>query len=312
VPRRLIEISDGIRLVDFGQHGSHHKLAKYATLSHSWGSKEAASSLAKTLSTNIQQHMVAIRRDELPQVFRDAIDVARALNCDFVWIDSLCIIQDSPEDWQEQSTLMSDVYSNAYFNIAASALPDSSGTLFQDRVHVNALSIDTLMQWVPNDEAIQCPVTVRYSMDRAHRHICGEAQYAHESEEPLLDRAWVFQERMLSRRTVYISSSEVLWECRSGYLCECGNINNPIPTGTDRWSWENMMQEYTMLLLTRESDRDIALSGIRQSFMTGRDFTFYAGMWIQDLPQSLLWIVGGAVSPPIAYEKGLDAPSWSW
>ncbi|KAK3347317.1 heterokaryon incompatibility protein-domain-containing protein [Neurospora tetraspora] len=317
------------------------------------------------MSTNIQQHLTAISRYELPQLFRDAIDVARALGCDYLWIDSLCIIQDSQEDWKDQSVLMSEVYSNAYLNIAASALPNSSGTLFQDRVCYfgrkvyspdkrSTLPIDTHTEWVSNDKGVQCPVAVRYSMDRAHRHLCGEAEDKHGIEEPLLDRAWVFQERMLSRRAIYISSSEVLWECRSRYFCECGGINNPIPSDFGRFIWEfghlgplwiynvpyhspssktgsfadfcsskrgsskealafwrTMIQEYTSLILTRESDRDVALSGIRQSFSTGRDFTYYAGMWIQDLPQSLLWTIDNGASP-IEAEEGMDAPSWSW
>ncbi|KAK3951322.1 heterokaryon incompatibility protein-domain-containing protein [Pseudoneurospora amorphoporcata] len=372
LPKRLIDITGNLRLIEPEPHVGGGKLVRYATLSHCWGSKEAASSLAKTLSTNIQQHLTAISRDQLPQLFRDAIDVARALECEYIWIDSLCIIQDSQEDWKDQSVLMSEVYSNAYLNIAASALPNSSGTLFQDRVYYfglkcnsnednssnkNMLPIDTCTLWVPNDRGVQCPVTVRYSMDRAHRHLCGDADYAHGKEEPLLERAWVFQERILSRRTVYISSTEVLWECRSRYFCECGEVNNPIPTefGNLEWEightgpldhiyeeaplyfspiskkvrfadvclskmstnqalafWRILVEEYTTLMLTRESDRDIALFGIRQSFMTGRDFTYYAGIWIQDLPQSLLWTEGPVSCLIDKPEKGMNAPSWSW
>lgn len=146
---------------------------------------------------------------------------------------------------------MCDVYANAYVNIAASALPNSSGSFFQDRVCYsgpknpdwkynsaakrNRRPIDSYTQWVANDTDIHCPVTVRYSMDRAHRHLCGEAEHKHGAEEPLLDRAWVFRERMLSRRTVYIFSSEVLWECRSWTLCECGGIDKPMSRAIESW-----------------------------------------------------------------------------
>lgn len=261
---------------------------------------------------------------------------------------------------------MSDVYSNAYLNIASSALPDSSGSLFQDRVcyfgdkyheelnERNRLPIDTYTQWVLDDKDVQCPVTVRYSMDRAHRHLCGEAMSTHGVEAPLLDRGWVFQERMLSRRTVYISSSELLWECRSGYNCECGEINNPVESGPGSFEWEigahgpmevddshysspkskkvefadvclskasskealgfwrTMMKEYSTLVFTRESDRDIALSGIRESFRMGRDLTYYAGIWIEDLPKALLWSTFGRPVSSVKFEKGMNAPSWSW
>jgi hypothetical protein len=69
----------------------------------------------------------------LPLTFEDAIVATRRLGARYIWIDSLCIIQDDPADWERESSSMADVYRNATCNIAASAAHDSNGGLYRDR-----------------------------------------------------------------------------------------------------------------------------------------------------------------------------------
>lgn len=377
VPRRLIELTNSLRLVEvhIDQHpdcGGQPQL-RYATLSHCWG--HSTSTLPKTLSTNIQQRMITISREELPQKFCDAIDIARALGCGYIWIDCLCIIQDSKQDWKEQSVLMGEVYSNAYFNIMASSLPDSRGRLFRDRNYYATtarvtkygatttppikdsfrLPLSTYTHWIQNEESVPCPVTIRYALDRAHCYVYDKVEHGHR-EEALLGRAWVFQEKLLSRRNLYITSSEMIWECRSCLSCECGEIAKPSPqfgplnalyirhshgglcvshlafTGhhvpTSRKAtfadvcssrrpiqealgfWRSLLSEYSLLGLTYDTDRDIALSGIRQAFNKDGRFQYYAGLWIQDLPESLLWTKSSRDDDE--WKNLFNAPSWSW
>ncbi|KAK0625166.1 hypothetical protein B0T17DRAFT_456093, partial [Bombardia bombarda] len=200
----------------------------YATLSHCWGKRNAADQMIKTLSSNIDRRMVGIDWQELPQLFQDAIEVARALGCKYIWIDALCIIQDEDQDW---------ITKRACETFQVVGLDDKN-----------------------------CKVSVRHSFDRAHHHLHGQSEHKR-VEEPLLDRAWVFQERLLSRRTIHITTSEILWECRNCYLCECGmNISiNP------------------------QIDRDVALAGIAQHIHEATGFTYLAGLWLEDLPRSLYW-----------------------
>jgi Heterokaryon incompatibility protein (HET) len=73
---------------------------------------------------------------DVPKTFEDAIVVTRKLHVQYLWIDSLCIIQDDPEDWGTESLLMDQVYKNALLNIAATAASDSSGGLFYSRPHL--------------------------------------------------------------------------------------------------------------------------------------------------------------------------------
>jgi hypothetical protein len=63
---------------------------------------------------------------ELPRTFRDAVSIARRLQIQYVWIDSLCIIQDNKFDWEREASKMADIYANAYLTIAASFSSDSS------------------------------------------------------------------------------------------------------------------------------------------------------------------------------------------
>ena len=57
----------------------------------------------------------------------------RNLGYRYLWIDSLCIVQDDQEDWDREATLMYNVYTNAECNLAAAASRDSSGGLFFKR-----------------------------------------------------------------------------------------------------------------------------------------------------------------------------------
>src|SRR5690348_9214406 len=60
--------------------------SKYVTLSHCWGLMQHP---LKLQTTNYDQFRSGIRIDELPQTFRDAIGLTRALGLNFLWIDSL-------------------------------------------------------------------------------------------------------------------------------------------------------------------------------------------------------------------------------
>jgi hypothetical protein len=74
--------------------------------------------------------MASIPIEKLTRTFTDAISITRELGIDYLWIDSLCIIQDSNHDWEAESALMSSVYSGSKINIAAAAARDGSDGCF--------------------------------------------------------------------------------------------------------------------------------------------------------------------------------------
>jgi hypothetical protein len=106
---------------------------QYVALSHRWGSPEFP--VPRTLEANLATHTKkGLRYEELPKTFRDAIDVTRAMGNGYLWIDSLCIIQDSPDDWKKEARRMAIIYDNAVFTIAAMDAENSSQGLFPTTV----------------------------------------------------------------------------------------------------------------------------------------------------------------------------------
>jgi len=95
----------------------------YFTLSHCWGTID----ILKLTRENIDDMQREIRETELCQTFRDAINVTRMLGFSYIWIDSLCIIQDDVEDWRKEASRMSDVYGGSTLNLAASGAQDGRG-----------------------------------------------------------------------------------------------------------------------------------------------------------------------------------------
>jgi len=129
-PTRLLDLGDPsekpcakgpVRLIDT-HHTSPH--GPYLTLSHRWGSSKPV----LTTTQNLEDFMRQV--PQLPRTFSDAILVTRRLGIRYLWIDSLCIIQDSPLDWAKEAALMGNVYLNAFCNIAATNSTDNSDGLF--------------------------------------------------------------------------------------------------------------------------------------------------------------------------------------
>jgi hypothetical protein len=80
---------------------------KYMTLSHYWGGNLEG----KTTLLNLSQRLLRFRLQEIPPTFKDAVEITRRLGIRYLWIDALCIIQDSPTDWAEESVKMAEIYS---------------------------------------------------------------------------------------------------------------------------------------------------------------------------------------------------------
>ena len=153
----------------------------YMTLSHCWGSSPT---FLKLTLANINSMRHENHVSVLPKTFSDAIMVARYLAVRFLWIDALCIIQDSHEDWLQESALMQEVYSNSLCNIAAAKSFDNDQGLFADRDEEQLSPTTVHTTW--NAMPLQEYVLISDFWDR-------EVIAA-----PLHTRAWVLQERLLA------------------------------------------------------------------------------------------------------------------
>jgi hypothetical protein len=83
--------------------------AQYRTLSHSWGGHHPI----VTTTSSLLKHQQGIQFNALPKTYQDAILITRKLGHQYIWIDSLCILQDSKFDWENEGAKMAEVYQNA-------------------------------------------------------------------------------------------------------------------------------------------------------------------------------------------------------
>lgn len=331
-PKRLLDVSgQSIRLV----HTPSHFQEQYTTLSHCWGSEED-SPVPKTTSINLSQRLEHVEEQELPSVFQDAVLVTRMVGQKFLWIDSLCIIQDDDKDWKEQSYLMAQIYSQSFLNIAATASRDSSRSIFFKRYH--ACEPDHRSHSMQAHK-LSDGVYVRPFPQIIHGNFM--LRRPEDDNSPLLKRGWVFQERLLSRRTIHFASSELVWECRRHTHCECGDLDSADPAREIRTSksqfefclkpettqqstldtWLSIVTRYNNLRFSKTRDWPFAFAGIADKIWTRVRSRYLAGLWEIDLARGLLWIGLKARRSDLAARNNCEdvrncgsrgPPSWSW
>lgn len=122
MPRRVLEINAGnVKLLDSAaiEGGRGTEAYAYAALSHVWGVNSGHESPLLTLQSNLGDMQKGVPVDALPKSLADAVFVCRELGLRYLWIDALCIIQDLPEDFNDQISEMHRVYQHAYITIAA-------------------------------------------------------------------------------------------------------------------------------------------------------------------------------------------------
>ncbi|KAK4442316.1 heterokaryon incompatibility protein 6, OR allele [Podospora aff. communis PSN243] len=258
----------------------------------------------------------------LPNTFRDAIDFTRRLELRFLWIDSICIIQDSDQDWQQQSALMGDIYGGAYITLCATASPNSDEGLYVPLFeHQQPYNIE-----VQGPEDLLYSVNVETALKDSHMPPWRQSYYdsfKNMSGFPVIDRAWAFQERVLSPRLLHFCSkayyptkphgpSRLLANYKGSYKRLVAAVNpQPQYKRNSESQWDKVVNAYSSLHLTRDSDRLPALSGIakREQTLRGGD-QYLAGLWKKTLIYDMLW--HSARSGTATRLNPKRVPSWSW
>jgi hypothetical protein len=325
IPTRLIDV--GTSSSDIPRLREHSEIplpARYATLSHCWGTHIPV----KLLQSNIDILKKGIDFTSLSKTFQEAIIAARHLRIQYIWIDSLCIIQDSSTDWSEESGRMCDVYSSSFINFAAASGTDGRQGLF-----------------FPHSSHHEDDTRAEFDIGGLKYRIVDRDYWDNTIEQlPLLTRAWVYQERLLAPRNLYFGRNELVWECDHHQLSEVFPVKMPdfedgdatrrlnswfSQEKTQNWNyqsspeerkslkleeiykrWASVVNKYSRGSLTFPTDKLVALSGIAEKFrsLLNTD-TYLAGLWRGDLRNQLLWHVApGSKALPRSY----IAPSWSW
>lgn len=189
------------------------------TLSHCWGN-EPEHIQKLTMANYKDMTTTGTSFAKLPKSFQDAIRLSRFLGVNYLWIDSLCIIQDSPggQDWKEESKTMTKIYQNSRCNIAASASTGPTLGCFypRDPFLVHPMKI-TLCSAQKPDIGRETD-----SPDALQTYLFSNPLAWSENIEwaPLNKRAWVLQERVLSLRQLNCGHEQLLWECHENVACE--------------------------------------------------------------------------------------------
>ncbi|CAM1509806.1 Fc.00g001410.m01.CDS01 [Cosmosporella sp. VM-42] len=312
LPTRIIDVGDrdNPKLHIINREAMESQGAQdYIALSHCWGQGP----MFCALTANIDSLRKAIDPDLLPRSFQDAVTVTRGLNVRYLWIDSLCIIQDDKKDWDHEAARMQLVFSNAICVLAASSAASSAeGFLKSDRQQ---------RSWV----------TLR-SPSGATRHVCKYIDNFHRDveEAPLNKRGWVLQERALARRTIHFTSTQLYLECGNGVHCESltklanwkaaflgdsdfPNSVLPYYKGGRIILFQDLFGIYSRLGFSEETDRSIAISGLERRLMSVFKSKGGYGIFDTYLERSLLWVrPEGSSLKPIPYPPDRNVPSWSW
>ncbi|KAI1095294.1 HET-domain-containing protein [Rostrohypoxylon terebratum] len=305
------------------------KISPYVTLSYRWGNKPLSDTL-RLLKETSDWLCTPNPIKTLPKTFKDAMYIAHRFGIKYIWIDRLCIYQDSPEDWRKEAGTMQDVYRNASFCISALSAEDDEGGCFYTRNP--RLVAPTPINLNKTD------ITLRADLEDSAW--CTSFQ-----DEPLLERGWVLQERLMSPRTLYFGKNQVFWECAELHACEThpagfgtpsyeqGGSASPIlwkqliatpttqPTASDSVmqifsSWSAAMTVYSSTRLTEPSDKLVAVSGLAKDIrrsLQSRGFDkhrYLAGLWEHVLVETLAWYV--RIGVPASRTTKYRAPSWSW
>ena len=256
----------------------------------------------------------------------DAVSLLRALGIRYVWIDSLCILQDSKEDWASEAMKMADVYSKAIFTISALSAASSKEGLYRDSEVWPELIFDWKMSGGFNSKTLG----VRVSLPNFDEEV---------EASPLTPRAWVFQERMLSTAVLHFGRRQIFWECKTSMLSQAvplvtglfqteekeimrRNLSNIYwraleacqsgisPPWAWAWHWRNFVRMYSRKELTRVSDRYAAMLGIATKWRDVARCMFVAGVWVDLITFQLAWMCDESVDTPC--QKAFRSPSWSW
>lgn len=320
------------RLVDTGPMGGPIKLRlietrdesiddPYMTLSYCWGGIIGS----QLTLANLNDMKTGMSLSKLPKTIQDAIRVTRQLNVRYLWVDSLCIIQNCRADWQIEAASMADVYRNSFLTIAALGASNSEQGLFSKR---DPLSCSPCWMFKDEDDW-----EVFVHPDIEDQMLKSWVDFA-----PLHDRGWVVQERLLSPRTLNFGVP-LVWECCEISANDLGLENFTESTATrfntpfrQRYnqqpenrlrhgeqqtsmqdnikflkSWRSTLKLFTGTTLSIKADRLPAIQGLIKEIQRSTGWKNAFGLWECFMVEELMW------SPDQTPHARLpNVPTWSW
>jgi hypothetical protein len=294
---------------------------------------------AITTTKTIAKRLSRLPIKSLPRTFQDAIIATRKLKSQYLWVDSLCILQDSPSDWQQESARMGKVYSHSFCMIAAAASPDSNGGIFPLRSELPILgAADPVM---PSRLVVLKKSFTSSGWSGLFR------------SSGLNYRGWTLQERELSPRILYFTKHTILFECKESRAGNPEKLRRSIELTSkedlelhpqvrrclDRFYrkdhgrgqyteykgrrydfWFDMIEGYSTRQLSMKTDKFPGISGLASEYAYQLNDQYVAGLWRNDLCRGLSWrlLKKGSTkfsrkqARSVNTETSIYGPSWSW
>ncbi|KAH6686351.1 heterokaryon incompatibility protein-domain-containing protein [Plectosphaerella plurivora] len=309
LPNRLLEIDgeENVRLVK-GETLPPH--TPYIALSYCWGRQPSSTVMQLTLAT-LASFNAGFLIELLPKTVREAIHFTRRIGIRHIWVDLLCIVQDSPEDKAGEIDAMASIYEGSHLTICALGAESMDGGLY-------SLRNPFLYSSIPLTETGGRRVDIRFKM----------------SDDswwwwPAHKRGWIYQERILSRRVLSFGPFMV-WTCRQTmvkefditpsygdgrFVLSSQLYRSLIATEASREdrsdavykAWHEVLHHFHFTDLRFKTDRLAAVTGVMSLVKRQTGWDNHAGLWEPFLLRELLW--EPSVRP--VHSTGL-APSWSW
>ncbi|KAI1184947.1 heterokaryon incompatibility protein-domain-containing protein [Nemania serpens] len=312
VPDRLVDLGPSSNQLDAVLLDDTSEVqGPYLALSHCWGGTIPY----RTLQSNKEELCRRIDYFELSENFQDAFTVARRLSYQYIWIDSFCIVQDDKQDWLQQATKMADVYSGAELTISAAR----SSSFDEGFLAYRETDVELIIPGHSLPRGTKLYVRDGEMLERVHQGLNRQVS----DHAPLFQRAWAFQERLLSQRVLHFLKTEIAFECEESLWCECGEKDSYEDSNYDKEvyrssTWEELVEQYMSRSLTYPTDMLPAISAIARDF--GMKGGYIAGLTHEKLFSNLLWQVRAprdldgerATAPPPRRPSVYVAPTFSW
>jgi Heterokaryon incompatibility protein (HET) len=312
LPKRVIDVGErNDEFVTLRDFGTTPPTGHYICLSHRW----QRSCPSTTTLSNVEARKFGILMTDLSATLRDAILLTRALGIRYLWIDSLCILQDSGKDWEIESSKMGAYYGRSWLTIAA-ALDSESNPDHGDFWHTSSI-------FGPRYK--DCTRAGYYRLGVSESTIWSSYLYFNMQDELshdnrgssyLFSRGWTLQEEALPSRFLSFQPRQTSLRIgdkiyhESGFTQQVSETSFITTDGTNK-TWVGLIEDYTKRSLTNEGDKLSALSGIAQLYYSRCKDKYLGGLWQVCLLEHLCWCVPSTAtktSRPSAYR----APTWSW
>lgn len=323
------------------------QIYQYATLSHRWGVPEPPK-----LSCNGDGHrnisyetmIEGISTLDLPRIFREALEIIRHCNLEYLWIDSLCINQDNDTDglkreWEKEAVKIGDIYTGGVFNIAAIGSRNSDGTLFPEQKEFPALVVRDY--FVPRNPFLPRTFSqTGFKLVRIVPDTDSDFEIQVLSSE-LLSRGWVYQEVILASANLFCTAQQMWWLCHTGRYCQNHStitparasvsvrrgegaslykgreaIANPRGVSGSLKLWGELLRFYSKTSVTFKDDRLAAIAGLSRVFQSVfprcvEGALYNSGLWSTNIIFQLSWHTISSNIAPNRFTADHFIPSWS-